>query len=258
MSPSETGPKSAAAARRAIEIDSSLSEPHASLALAHFWYEWDWVRAEEQFVRSIELNPSYASAHHWHAAYLNAMGRFEEAQAAQRHARELDPHSLMLNMGAADSFFFARNYSGAIKHLLALLEQAPSFGPAHFNLGRVYVQAGMFEQAVTAFEKVVHISRSHVALPAFAHAYALSGRRDEAKTILEEMTKNIVGRYVPSPMVARIYLGLGEFETALDWLEKGFEERSYWMVFLKNDPVYDPIRPHPRFGELLRLMGLAS
>jgi TolB-like protein/Tfp pilus assembly protein PilF len=258
MSPSETGPKSAAAARRAIELDSSLSEPHASLALAHFWYEWDWTRAEEQFLRSIELNPSYASAHHWYAAYLNAMGRFEEAQASQRHARELDPHSLMLNMGAADSLFFTRNYDAAIKHLLALLEQAPSFVPAHFNLGRVCVQAGMLEQAIAAFEKAVHISQSHVALPVLAHAYALSGRRDQAGMILEEMKKDTVGRYVPSPMVARIYLGLGEFETALDWLEKGLEERSYWMVFLKNDPVYDPIRPHARFGELLRLTGLAS
>jgi TolB-like protein/Tfp pilus assembly protein PilF len=258
MSPAETGPKSAAAATRAIELDSSLSEPHASLALAHFWYEWDWIRAEEQFLRATELNPSYASAHHWYAAYLNAMGRFEEAQSAQRLARELDPHSLMLNMGAADSLFFTRNYDAAAKHLLALLEQAPNFVPAHFNLGRVYVQAGMFEQAVALFEKAVHISRSHVALPALAHAYALSGRRDEARVILEEMKKDTVGRYVPSPMIARIHLGLGEFEAALDWLEKGFEERSYWMVFLKNDPIYDPIRSHPRFRELLRLTGLAA
>lgn len=256
MSPAETGPKSAAAARQAIQHDSSLSEPHASLALAHFWYEWDWINAEKEFLRAIELNPSYAAAHHWYAAFLNCMGRFEEAQGAQRHARDLDPHSLMLNMAAADSFFFTRDYDAATRHLLALLETAPNFVPANFNLGRVYLQTGMFEQAIAAFEKAVSVSRSHVALPALAHAYALAGRAGEARVILEEVKKEIPGRHVPSPLIARTHLGLGEHELALDYLEKGLDERSYWMVFLKTDPVYDPIRAHPRFLSLLQQMAL--
>lgn len=254
MAPQETGPKAGAAARRAIQIDPSLSEPHASLALAHFWYEWSWAAAEKEFLRAIELNPSYAAAHHWHAAFLNAMARFEEAQGAQRRARELDPHSLMMNMSAADSFFLARNYDAAIKHLLALLDQAPSFVPANFNLGRAYLQTGMFEQAVVALERAMKISGNLVALPVLAEAYALAGRSTEARAILEEISQEIPGHYVPAPMLARTHLGLDEPELALDCLEKGLQERSYWMVFLKTDPVYDPIRSHPRFVRLLNEM----
>ena len=252
LPPKEAGAKAVAAATRAIEIDASLSEPHASLALARFWYEWDWAGAEEEFLRAVELNPSYASAFHWYASYLNAMGRLDEAQTAQRRARELDPLSLMLSMGAADSFFFARQYGRAIQHLLALLEQEPHFYPAHYSLGRVYVENGMHEEAIASFEKAIEYSRNQEALAPLAHAYALSGRAVKAQELLEEMTRPTARPPVPSPMVARVYLGLGEFDLALDRLQKGFEERSYWMVFLNMDPVYEPIRSHPRFRKLLK------
>jgi tetratricopeptide (TPR) repeat protein len=256
--PNEAGPKASASAARAIEIDGSLSEPHASLALARFWYQWDWAGAEAEFLRAIELNPSYASAFHWYASFLNAMGRLDEAQTAQRRARELDPLSLMLNMSAADSFFFGREYDRAIRHLLDLLEQEPRFYPAHFSLGRVYLASGMDSEAIAAFEKAAQYSRNLDALAPLAQAYALSGQTEKARALLEEMGSSASGRFVASPMVARVYLGLGDFEQALDWLEKGFEEHSYWMVFLKMDPVYDPIRSHPRFNELLKRTRLDS
>jgi TolB-like protein/Flp pilus assembly protein TadD len=258
LPPKIAGQKAAAAAKRAIEIDASLSESHASLALVRFWYDWNWEAAEEEFLRAIELNPSYTSAYQWYAAYLNTQGRFEEAQAAQKSARELDPFSLILNMNVADPLFFSRQYDDAVQQLVTLLEHEPRFFPALFQLGRVYVQMGMYAEAIAAFERALQFSRQQEALPALAHAYALAGRTKEARTILEKMKNDKTGRYVASPMIARIHLGLGEFETALDWLEKGLEERSYWMVFLKNDPVYDPIRSHPRFGELLKLTGLVS
>jgi pentatricopeptide repeat protein len=161
-------------------------------------------------------------------------------------------------MNVADPLFFSRQYDDAVQQLVTLLEHEPRFFPALFQLGRVYVQMGMYAEAIAAFERALQFSRQQEALPALAHAYALAGRTKEARTILEEMKNDKTGRYVASPMIARIHLGLGEFETALDWLEKGLEERSYWMVFLKNDPVYDPIRSHPRFGELLKLTGLVS
>jgi TolB-like protein/tetratricopeptide (TPR) repeat protein len=258
LPPKIAGQKAAAAAKRAIEIDASLSESHASLALVRFWYDWNWEAAEEEFLRAIELNPSYTSAYQWYAAYLNTQGRFDEAQAAQKSARELDPFSLILNMNVADPLFFSRQYDAAVQQLVTLLEHEPRFFPALFQLGRVYVQMGMYAEAIAAFERALQFSRQQEALPALAHAYALAGRTQEARTILQEMKNDKTGRYVASPMIARIHLGLGEFETALDWLEKGLEERSYWMVFLKNDPVYDPIRSQPRFGELLKLTGLVS
>jgi TolB-like protein/Flp pilus assembly protein TadD len=258
LTPKGAGQRAAAAAKRAIEIDPSLSECHASLALVRFWYEWNWEEAEEEFQRAIELNPSYTSAYQWFAAYLNAQGRFKEAQAAQKSARELDPFSLVLNMNVADPLFFSRQYDRAVKQLVALLEHEPRFFPALFQLGRVYVQMEKYEEAISAFEEALQFSRQQEVLPAIAHAYALSGRIEEARIILNGITNDKTGRYVASPMIARIYLGLGEFETALDWLQKGLEERSYWMVFLKEDPVYDPIRTHPKFAELLKLIGLAS
>jgi len=258
LAPRIAGGKAAAAATRAIEIDASLSEAHASLALVRFWYDWNWEAAEEEFLRAIELNPSYTSAYQWYAAYLNTQGRFAEAQAAQKSARELDPFSLILNMNVADPLFFSRQYDLAVQQLTTLLEHEPRFFPALFQLGRVYVQMGMHAEAIAAFEQALQFSRQQEVLPLLAHAYALAGRTREARVILEEMTNDKTGRYVASPMVARVYLGLGEYETALDWLERGIEERSYWMVFLKNDPVYDPIRSHPRFGGLLKLVGLAS
>jgi TolB-like protein/DNA-binding winged helix-turn-helix (wHTH) protein/Flp pilus assembly protein TadD len=258
LAPKVAGQKAAAAAKRAVEIDMSLSECHASLALVRFWYDWNWEKAEQEFLRAIELNPSYTSAYQWYAAFLNTQGRFEEAQAAQKSARELDPFSLISNMNVADSFFFSRQYDRAVKHLVAVLEQEPRFFAALLQLGRVYVQMELYAEAIAVFEQALQLSRQQEVLPALAHAYALAGRSEDARIILNAMTVDKVRRYVASPMIARIYLGLGEFETALDWLQEGLEERSYWMVFLKEDPVYDPIRTHPRFSELLKLMGLAS
>jgi TolB-like protein len=256
--PRDAGPEAAAAATRAIGIDSSLCEPHASLGLVRFWYEWDWKAAEEEFLRAIELNPSYAPANQWYASYLNAMGRLEEAQTVERRARELDPLSLMINMNAADPFFYGRQFDRAIAHLLGLLEQEPRFFPALFNLGRAYVQKEMYGEAIEAFERAVQFSGNREGRPALAHAYALAGRADEARTILSELEQDGCGRYLASPMIAQIHLGLGEIDETFEWLRKGVDERSYWIVFLKMDPVYDPIRPDPRFQELLKRAGLSG
>jgi len=258
LAPEVAGQKAAAAAKRAIEIDASLSECHASLALVRFWHDWNWEEAEQEFLSAIELNPSYISAYQWYAAFLNTQGRFEEAQAAQRSARELDPFSLIPSMNVAGPLFFSRQYDRAVQQLVAVLEQEPRFFPALLQLGRVYVQMGLYAEAIATFEHALQLSRQQEVLSALAHAYALAGRAEKARIILNEMTNDKIGRYVASPMVARIYLGMGEFEMALDWLQKGLEERSYWMVFLKQDPVYEPIRTHPRFAELLNLIGLSS
>jgi TolB-like protein/Tfp pilus assembly protein PilF len=256
LSPTQAGPRAAEAATRAIEIDSSLSEPHASLGLVKFWYEWNWKDAEDEFHRAIELNPSYASAHQWYASFLCAMGRLEEGQLEQRRARELDPHSLILNLGGADPYFFGREFDRAIEHLLTLLDQEPRFFPALFNLGRAYVQKGMYEEAIAAFEKAVQLSGNRGGKPAVAHAYALAGRKDEARGILNDLLEDADGRYLASTMIACVYLGLGEIDEAFEWLNKSLRERSYWNVFLNVDPVYDKIRADLRFQELLEQVGL--
>lgn len=258
LPPSEAGFRAAEAATRALRIDDSLGEGHASLALVRYWYEWNWRGAEQEFLRAIQLNPSYAPAHQWYASFLCAMGRLDEAHVQHKLARQLDPLSLMIRIGAADPFFYARQYDDAIGQLRAILEQEPRFFPALFNLGRVYVQKGMYAEAITAFEKAVQLSGNREGRPALAHAYARAGRTSVARSILAEMKINNGGRYSASPMIARIYLGLEEIDEAFEWLHKGIEERSYWIVFLKMDPVYDEIRSDPRFRELLLLAGLDS
>ncbi len=258
LPPSEAGPLASQAATRALCIDDSLAEVHASLALVRYWYEWNWRGAEQEFLRAIQLNPSYAPAHQWYASFLGAMGRLEEAHVQHRLARQLDPFSLMIRLGAADPFFYARQYDDAIAHLRAILEQEPRFFPALFNLGRVYVQTGMYAEAITAFEKAVQLSGNREGRPALAHAYARAGRTSVARSILAEMKINNGGRYSASPMIARIQLGLGEIDEAFEWLQKGIKERSYWIIFLKMDPLYDELRSDPRFRELLLLAGLDS
>jgi TolB-like protein/Flp pilus assembly protein TadD len=258
LSPREAGERAAKASARAIEIDPTLSEPHASMGLVKFWYEWNWQVAEDEFKRAIDLNPSYASAHQWYASLLNATGRLEEASLEHRRARELDPHSLMLNLNAADPYFYGRQYDRVIEHVRTLLEQEPRFFPALFNLGRAYVQKEMYDEAIEAFERAVQFSGNREGKSALAHAFALSGRRDEAHSILKELLASDVDRYMAAPMIARIFLGLGEIDDAFEWLQKGVDERSYWNVFLKMDPVYDPLSNDSRFLDLLTEIGLTT
>jgi TolB-like protein/tetratricopeptide (TPR) repeat protein len=258
LSPREAGQRAAAAASRALLIDDSLGEAHASMGLVRYWFEWDWLAAEQEFLRAIELNPSCASAHQWYASFLGAMGRLDEAQAEHQLARQLDPLSLIISMGAADPYFYAHQYDQAITLLRGILEQEPRFFPALFNLGRVCVEKGMYSEAIAAFEKAVQLSGNREGRPALAHAYAKAGRTSVARSILEEMKINTGGRYLASPMIARIHLGLGEIDEAFEWLRKGIEERSYWIVFLKMDPVYDEIRSDPRFQDLLRAVRLTG
>ncbi|MGH9685323.1 MAG: winged helix-turn-helix domain-containing tetratricopeptide repeat protein [Candidatus Acidiferrales bacterium] len=258
LSPRDAGEKAWVAATRAVELDPSRNEAHASLGLVRFWYQWDWKGAEEEFLRAIELNSSYATAHQWYAAYLGAMGRLDEAREELVRARETDPLSVVIRMNAADPLFFGRQYDRAIEHLRALLDHEPRFAPALFNLGRACVQKGMYEDAIRAFDQALEWSGNREGYCALAHALGLAGRSNEARKILRELTGRRDGRYLASPLIARIHLGLGETEKAIDWLRKGIEERSFWCVFLNADPVYDEIRAEPRFQELLRLMRFQS
>jgi|GEM_PF-2336404 TolB-like protein/Tfp pilus assembly protein PilF len=258
MWPREAGSRAFTAAARALEIDPGLGEAHASMGLVRFWHTWDWDGAEEMFQRSIDLNPSYAMARQWYASFLNAMGRHAEAREQLLSAREIDPHALIIQMNMADSPFFERDYARAVQYLEGLLRNVPQFFPALFNLGRAYVQMEKYPEAIAAFEKAIALSGNREGKPALAHAYALAGKTAEARQILDEFKNDHSGRYIASPMIARIHLGLGESEQAILWLEKGYEERSNWMSFLMVDPVWDPLRKDVRFRTLLeKKVGLA-
>jgi len=256
LAPGEAGPRAAAAAARALELENSRCEAHASLALVRFWYEWDWKGAEEEFLRAIELNPSYATAHQWYASFLNSMGRGEEAQAELSLARQSDPLSLIISMTAADPLYYGRQFDGAIEHLRAILDLEPRFSPAWFNLGRALTQHGKHHEAIAAFQKAVEYSGNREGYPALAHAHARAGNTAEARIILNEMTKNTETRALAAPLIAQIYLGLGERDQAMEWLMRGVEERSFWITMLKVDPIYDDLRKDQRFRDLLKRIAL--
>ena len=250
-SPLEGGAKAKQAAMHALELDPELSEAHASMALVHFWFEWDWAAAEREFRRATELQPNYADAHNWYAAFLNAMGRCDEAMSEQRMAEDLDPLSLTIAMNGADPHYFLRHFDGAIEHLERVLRREPRFFPAQYNLGRAYALKGLYTEALEVFETAARLSGNRQAGAALAYASARAGMAGEAKKLMQEMEQAAAVRYLASPQLALVHLGLGEMEKALDRLERGFEERSYFMIYLRADPFYDELRSHPRFTALL-------
>ncbi len=258
VSPKEAYPQTKAAAMKALELDATLGEAQASLAMASMNYDWDWSAAEREFRKAIELNPNYANAHHWYADYLSAVGRHEEAITESKRASELDPISPIINAWLGWRYFFARQYDLAIEQYLKTLEMDPTFVPAHLVLGQGYEQKSMPEKAIDELKKAVSLSGgSSVYVSSLAHAYAIAGRRKEAEMLLRQMTERAKHAYVSAFHIAIICAGLGQKDQALAWLEKGYQERSAGMVWLKVDPRLDVLRSDPRFQDLLRRVGLS-
>ncbi len=257
LSPKEAFPKAKAAAVKALEIDDALAEAHNSLAYLKLDYDWDWLGAERGFKRAMTLNPAYATAHHWYAEHLTAMGLFDEAEAEMKRAQELDPLSLIINAFGGWIFYMARRYDQAVEQCQKTLEMDPNFAVARLWLGQAYEQKAMYAEAIAEFQKSIAISgRSTFLVAALGHAYAASGNRGEAMKILEELRQLSKQRYVAPYFMAVIHKSLGENDQAFEWLEKAYEERSSWLVFLKVEPRLDSLRADPRFQNLLRCVGL--
>ncbi len=258
LSSMDAYPRAKSAAARALEIDATLAEAHASLAWALFTFDWDWSRAEKQFQRAFELNPNYATAHHWHAIYLASQGKAEESVAEARRALELDPLSLVLNREVGWMLYFSRRYDEAIEQYRRTLDLDPNFVSAHWHLGAAYAQKRMFEEAITEHKKGVALSGSNaLAVGWLGHAYAAAAKTDEALKVLEELNELSRRRYVTPYLPAVVYAGMPDKDRALEWLEKAFEQRAFFLFFLKVDPMYDNLRTEARFQELVRRVGLA-
>jgi TolB-like protein/Tfp pilus assembly protein PilF len=255
VAPKEAYPKAEAAALKAVEIDESLAEAHASLGLIKADYDWDRSGAEREFQRAIELNPSSPLAHHGYSFALAMTGRFDEAVAEGKRTLELDPLSIPANRQLGYTFYFARQYDQAIEQLRRTLELDPNFIPALTSLGSAYLQKSMYREGIAEFEKALAISPGNTqALWRLGYAYAVTGRRAEAQKVLDELSKK---KYVPAFTMAIIYTGLGQKDQAFQWLEKSYEEHdSGPFSFVKVYPIFDPLRSDPRFADLLRRMNL--
>ena len=253
----QTYPVAKAAALKALQLDDSLAEPHASLGIVYFYYEWDWSKAEHEFQRAIALNPNCASAHSRYALTLGAMCRYEEAVSQVRHAQELDPLSLQINTVAGRIHYFARHYDQSIDAYRKVIDLDPSYVRAHTRLGITYAAAGAFKEAVHEFEESQRRSCLDSNLAGhLGHAQARSGDTRTARRLLEELTQQPPGQYVHASSVALICIALGKPDQALEWLAKAYQVRCSDMVYAKTEPLLDPLRSDPRFTALLNQMAL--
>jgi TolB-like protein/DNA-binding winged helix-turn-helix (wHTH) protein/Flp pilus assembly protein TadD len=255
MTPREAFPKAKAAAIKALELDSALGEAHNSLAFCLDGFDWDFDSAGKEFRRAIELNPGYATAHHWYAWHLSLSGRYDEAIAEMRKAENLDPLSLIINSDLAELLVLAHSYDESIQQSRKTVELDPNFALAHNQLGQAYLQKQMHDEAVAELQKAVQLSGgSPTSLANLARAYIASGKKTEAVKLLGDLKKRSNPSHSYAPEIAAIFVSLGESDQAMNWLEKGYEERFNPGVLLR--PAFDPLRSDPRFDDLLRRIGL--
>jgi Tfp pilus assembly protein PilF len=252
--PTELFPKAKAAAQRALTIDDTLAEAHTSLAAA-YEYEWDWKNAEAEYRRAIELNPNYATAQQWYGVFLSSHLRNEEAISRLRQSLELDPLSLIINTSMGRAFFAARQYDRAIEQLRKTLEIDPNFAEARFQLAMVYEQKRMYREAEAEFTRCVELFADPAIRAWLGRVYALEGRRQDAERILNEMNAVARQKYVSPYPLATVYAALGDRDRAMELLDKVFEERSYYVVWLNVDPIWDGMRGDRRFADLLERTG---
>jgi serine/threonine-protein kinase len=255
--PADAFPKARADAEAALHLDPDQADAHAALANTLFYYEWDWERAEQEYRQAIRLNPGYAPAHHWLALFLIAMRREEEAFAAIKHAQELDPLSLVMTTALGRYFYLTRDYDLAIQEYRRALERDSTFATAHVGLGWTYLQQGKTEEAIAEYEAALALGApEQLALALLGNAYGQSGKHDEAASILERLGEESEGRYVPAEYLALVHLGLGDYDEALDGFDIAYANRSGSLLFLRVEPIADPLRSHPRFQALLQKLAL--
>jgi len=256
--PKETLPKAKAAAKKALEIDDSLREAHAALAHVIELYDWDWQGAEKEYRRALELSPNDTTAHFWYSEYLAAMGRSEEAFAQSRQAMTLDPLDTAPVEELGFHLYTARRYDEAVRLLQDAFKKEPDYVWARADLGWVYEQKRMYPEAIAEMEKALQASdrKDESALASLGKILGESGRRKEAKRILNELTERSKRGYVSPYLISLVQVGLGENDEAIASLEKGYASRDQWMMYLKVDPKMDDLRADPRFKDLLRRVGL--
>jgi len=251
-------PLARAAALRALELNDKLPEAHTALALVVQNYDLDWQTAQKEFKRAIELNPNYATAHHWYAEHLGIRGRFDEAFKESDEAKRLDPLSLIIAADRGMLLYYSRDYDRAIDQFRAVQEMDPDFPRGHM-LEFVYSEKKMYPEALADIEAGKRTSGTGAWYwSAKARVYGQSGNEAEAGRALRELEKMNKRHPVDPGAIAWAHLGMGHREEALGWLEKAYEQHSNAMTILKVDPIYDPVRKDPKFQELLRRVGLGE
>ncbi|HEY6118514.1 MAG TPA: protein kinase [Pyrinomonadaceae bacterium] len=257
VSPRYTATQGKAAVMKALAIDETLDDAHATLAQFKLYYDWDWSAAEKEYKRTLELNPNNPTAHGGYGTYLEALGRFDEAAAERERSRQLDPVSAFTTADVGYPLYYARKYDEALEHFRKGIELDSNLSWAHLWIGQVYVQQARYDEAFNEINRAISLSEGNVrGIATLGHAYAVSGKRSEALKVLAQLQEQAKQKYVSAYFIALIYSGLNEKDQAFAWLEKAYEERHPYLILIKSEPVFDNLRSDPRFQALLRRVGL--
>ena len=253
----EVMPRARDAAAQALQIDDSLAEAHTSLGWVKLAHDWAWPDAEREFKRALQLNPNYALAHQMYGEYLTVTGKPDEAALEMQRALELEPVSLPMNRAVGSAAYYAGRYDQAIEQARKTLLLDPGFIGAHTLLGRAYQQKQAYAEALAEFQNALRLSEGDSnELAALAQAYAVAGKPAEARKTLDELKARSAQTYVQPIWIAAILTALGEKDEAFQWLQKGYADRSSWVVYLKVDPLFAKLRSDPRFTDLAQRAGL--
>ena len=256
LRPEDAFPKAQAAARKALELDSTLAAPHATLGYAAMYYDWDWSGAEREYRLAIVRNPSYATAHEWYGLFLAAMGRFEEAQAQERQALELDPLSIAIVATAGWVLHYSGKQAQAEAVLRTALRTDSTFAIGQLYLGRVLQVQGKYDSALAHFAQTGPLRSWIPNVAGEGYVYAQLGRRDDALEVLARFDSLARTEYVTAYVVALVHTALGDRDQAFAWLDRAVAERTHWLLWLNRDLRWAPIRADPRFTALARRVGL--
>jgi tetratricopeptide (TPR) repeat protein len=255
LAPADAFPEARRHASSALGLDASLAEAHASLGFVKLYFDWDWPGAEAEFQRAIALDPNQPGAHQWYSIYLLTAGRPSEALRAIEAAQQRDPLSLAVNTDLGFHYYYTGRYDDAVKQLKFVLDMNPNFPPAHLWLGRTYQEVGRFDDALTAFARVEERIRDWpITIAARGFVVGVSGRSEHAQAALAELQELSGKRFVTSYGVALVHAALGDNDAANAALEKAFEERSNWLVWLRLDPRWKGLHADPRFADLVSRM----
>lgn len=256
LPPKYAMPRAKEAALKALSIEPNLAEAHVALGQS-LLNDWRWEGVEKEYKLAIELNANYARAHHYYAIYLRHMRRFDESVRESRKAQELDPISATLRAAAAGTLYCAGRYDEAIEELSRVFELDPNYPIAHYWMARIHVQKAVYDAAITEFERTISVfGKNPEMLAHLGFVYAVSGRREAAQKVLDELQDSSKTHYVPSYCRAIVYVGLDRKEQAFEWLEKAYQEHDLNLIPLAVDPALDDLRADPRFTRLLQLIGL--
>jgi serine/threonine-protein kinase len=249
----EALPRARDAAEQAVELDGRLAPAHTALGMVNL-ADWKWAEAEKEFLYAVALSPESPSARHWHALYLAAMGRHGVAIEQSERAVALDP-SPSFRVGLGAILYFAHDFARMARVLEETVAAAPDSAPAFDWLGMAYIQLGRFDESIEAYRKAVALSDGTAEIMAgLGHAYGIAGRMNEARKVLGELDAAAEQWYVPPVQIAYVCAGLSDDNRTFQLLEQAFEERSWELVFLREEPWFDHLRGNPRFTDLVDRM----